>query len=178
MVLLASCRDQDPIREPLYLNNRPPLVPMPYMEMPLGCIRPEGWLMQQLQLMKSGMTGHLDELYPTVLGPRNGWLGGDGDGWERGPYWLDGLIPLAWILDDEELKAKAMPWIEWTLSSQTEDGYFGPVPFAEKPAPEPGIQKSPRRDWWPKMVMLKVLQQYHEATGDDRVINLMTRYFR
>jgi DUF1680 family protein len=134
--------------------------------------------MQQLQLMKSGMTGHLDELYPAVLGPRNGWLGGDGDGWERGPYWLDGLVPLAWILEDEELKAKAMPWIEWTLNSQTEEGYFGPVPFAEKPAPEPGIQKSPRRDWWPKMVMLKVLKQYYDATGDERVIHLMTDYFR
>jgi len=124
------------------------------------------------------MTGHLDELYPSVLGPRNGWLGGDGDGWERGPYWLDGLVPLAWILNDEELKARAKPWIEWTLESQTVDGYFGPVPFSEEPEPEPGIQKSPRRDWWPKMVMLKVLQQYYDATGDGRVIDLMTNYFR
>ena len=148
------------------------------MELPLGSIRPEGWLLQQLQLMKSGLTGHLDELYPSVLGSRNGWLGGDGDGWERGPYWLDGLVPLAWILDNVEMKAKAMPWIEWTLDSQTEDGYFGPVPFTEEPEPEPGIQKSPRRDWWPKMVMLKVLRQYYDATEDSRVIDLMTNYFR
>ncbi len=162
----------------MYLNNRPPLISKQYLELPLGSIRPEGWLLQQLQLMKVGMTGHLDELYPSVLGSRNGWLGGDGDGWERGPYWLDGLVPLAWILDDAELKAKAMPWIQWTLDSQTEDGYFGPVPFAEKPAREPGIQKSPRRDWWPKMVMLKVLKQYYDATDDPRVIDLMTNYFR
>jgi DUF1680 family protein len=32
-------------------------------------------------------------------------------------------------------------------------------------------------DWWPRMVMLKVLMQYHQATGDQRVTNLMTRYF-
>ena len=33
-------------------------------------------------------------------------------------------------------------------------------------------------DWWPHMVMLKVMQQYHEATGDQRVIELMLKYFR
>ncbi len=178
VLVISSCQEEDINSEAIYLNNRSPLISKQYLELPLGSIRPEGWLLQQLQLMKGGMTGHLDELYPSVLGPRNGWLGGDGDGWERGPYWLDGLVPLAWILDDAELKAKAMPWIEWTLESQTEDGYFGPVPFAEKPEPEPGIQKSPRRDWWPKMVMLKVLQQYYDATGDGRVIDLMTNYFR
>jgi len=179
MVLaVLSCQERSSNQESSYLNNRPPLISRKYLELPLGSIRPEGWLLQQLQLMKSGMTGHLDELYPSVLGPRNGWLGGDGDGWERGPYWLDGLVPLAWILNDEELKARAKPWIEWTMQSQAVDGYFGPVPFSDKPEPEPGIQKSPRRDWWPKMVMLKVLQQYYDATGDGRVIDLMTNYFR
>jgi DUF1680 family protein len=178
VLVISSCQEEDRNSESIYLNNRPPLISKQYLELPLGSIRPEGWLLQQLQLMKGGLTGHLDELYPSVLGSRNGWLGGDGDGWERGPYWLDGLVPLAWILDDAELKAKAMPWIEWTLNSQTEDGYFGPVPFTEEPEPEPGIQQSPRRDWWPKMVMLKVLRQYYDATGDVRVIDLMTNYFR
>jgi DUF1680 family protein len=161
-----------------YLQNRTPLHPKKYVELPLGTIRPEGWLLHQLELMRDGMTGHLDEWYPSVVGERNGWLGGDGDGWERGVYWLDGLVPLAWLLDDQALKEKARPWIEWTLNSQTEDGYFGPVPFTEPPEPEPGLQKSKRQDWWPKMVMLKVLMQYYEVSGDDRVIDLMLKYFR
>jgi hypothetical protein len=38
---------------------------------------------------------------------------------------------------DRALKEKARPWIEWTLNSQTEEGYFGPVPFEEPPEPEP-----------------------------------------
>jgi len=150
----------------------------PYTELPIGAIAPEGWVREQLVRMSQGMTGHLNEIYAKVCGPRNGWLGGDGDGWERGPYWLDGLVPLAYILGDEELKKKARPWIEWSLNNQAEDGYFGPVPFERRPKREPGIQKTPRRDWWPKMVMLKVLQQYYMATGDERVIELMKRYFR
>ncbi len=179
IVLLTGCaRKGSPDTPTNYLQNRPPLIAKPYLELPLGSIKPEGWLLEQLKRMKSGLTGHLDEAYEEVVGSRNGWFGGDGDGWERGPYWLDGLVPLAYILDDPELKAKAQPWIEWSLDNQAEDGYFGPVPFEKEPEPETGLQKTRRRDWWPKMVMLKVLQQYYCATGDNRVINLMTEYFR
>ena len=161
-----------------YLQNRAPLIEKPYLELPLGSIKPQGWLLEQLQNMKTGMTGRLDEIYPEVVGQRNGWLGGDGDGWERGPYWIDGLLPLAYILNDEELKQKAQQWVEWTLNNQTEEGYIGPVPFDEQPEHEPGLQRGARKDWWPKMVMLKILQQYYSATGDERVIDCLTRYFK
>lgn len=161
-----------------YLQNRAPLTPKPYLELPLGSIQAEGWLLDQLQRMKTGMTGNLDEIYPEVMGKRNGWLGGDGDGWERGPYWIDGLLPLAYLLDDDSLKAKVQPWIEWTLNNQTEEGYLGPIPFEEEPEYEPGLQRGMRKDWWPKMVMLKVLKQYYEASGDERVIEALTKYFR
>ncbi|HOT98302.1 MAG TPA: glycoside hydrolase family 127 protein [bacterium] len=160
-----------------YPVNRPPLREKPYLELPLGAIHPMGWLQEQLEIMRDGMTGHLDVLYSSVVGPRNGWLGGDGDGWERGPYWIDGLLPLAWILGDSSLMAKARLWIEWSLRNQQPDGYFGPLPLQD-PAPEPGLQKGDREDWWPKMVMLKVLMQYYDATGDARVLTLMDRYFR
>ncbi|HWS00028.1 MAG TPA: beta-L-arabinofuranosidase domain-containing protein, partial [Prolixibacteraceae bacterium] len=158
-----------------YLNNRSPLISKPFVELPLGAISPEGWLKDQLIRQKDGMTGHLDELYEPVMGKRNGWLGGDGDVWERGPYWIDGLLPLAYILNDKDLIAKVKPWIEWTLNSQQPDGYFGPA--TDHPN-EPGLQRDNARDWWPKMVVLKCLQQYHTATGDERVIRLMLSYFR
>ncbi|MGZ3839185.1 MAG: beta-L-arabinofuranosidase domain-containing protein [Flavisolibacter sp.] len=162
----------------LYLQNRYPLTTKPYVELPLGAIKPKGWLLSQLTAMKNGMAGQLDQLYPSVLGKRNGWLGGDGDVWERGPYWLDGLVPLAYILGDKELQAKAQTWIEWSLNHQMNDGYFGPIPPEKEPTPEPGLQRTRARDWWPKMVMLKVLQQYYNATQDHRVIDLMLKYSR
>ncbi|GAB4031400.1 beta-L-arabinofuranosidase domain-containing protein [Spirosoma gilvum] len=158
-----------------YLQNRTPLRPNSYLELPLGAIKPQGWLREMLIRQKTGSTGQLDKLYPLVMNQRNGWLGGDGDQWERGPYWIDGLLPLAYILDDHELIAKAKPWVEWALNSQQPDGYFGP----SKDYPhEPGVQRDNSRDWWPKMVMLKILKQYYSATNDSRVIRLMTNYFR
>jgi uncharacterized protein len=168
----------DVSQKPNYLQNRAPLKEIPYLNLPLGHIKPQGWLLIQMQKMKEGLTGNLDEYYPEVMGIRNGWLGGDGDGWERGPYWIDGLLPLAYILNDQKLKDKVQPWIEWTLNNQLENGYLGPIPFSEEPEEEEGLQKSMRQDWWPKMVMLKVLQQYFDATQDERVITVLTNYFK
>lgn len=158
-----------------YSNNRYPLVRKPYMELPLGSIKARGWLLEMLQRQRNGASSQMDVLYPEVMGARNGWLGGDGDQWERGPYWIDGLLPLAYILDDKEMKAKIQPWIEWSLASQREDGFFGP---AKDYTPEFGLQRDNSSDWWPRMVILKIMQQYYSATGDERVIDFMTKYFR
>lgn len=157
-----------------YSKPKAGLIETPYQELPLGAIKAKGWLQEMLVRQKNGATGNLDKLYP-LMSQRNGWLGGDGDQWERGPYWIDGLLPLAYILNDKELIAKVKPWVEWSLKSQTADGYFGP----SKDYPEEdGLQRDNSRDWWPKMVMLKVLKQYYAATGDKRVITLMTNYFK
>lgn len=128
---------------------------------PLGAIRARGWVLDQLRLQAAGITGQLEDVWPDV-GPDSGWLGGDGENWERGPYYLDGLVPLAWLLDDPALIARAAPWIEWILASQDETGFFGPTS---------------NRDWWPRMVVIKVLEQYAEATGDDRVEPFLAAYF-
>ncbi len=130
--------------------------------LPLGSIRPAGWLERQLQIQAKGLSGHLDETWPDV-GPDSGWLGGKGESWERGPYYLDGLVPLGYLLDDAGLKAKAQKYIDWTLDHQQSNGMIGPAS---------------NDDWWPRMVMLKVLTQYHEVTADPRVIPLMDRYCR
>jgi hypothetical protein len=118
-------------------------------------------MLDQLRLQADGITGQLEDVWPDV-GPDSGWLGGDGEDWERGPYYLDGLVPLAWLLDDASLKERATPWIEWILASQDDTGFFGP---------------SSNRDWWPRMVVVKVLEQYADATGDPRVVPFLAAYF-
>ena len=102
------------------------LQPRAYHPLPLGAIRPSGWLLNQCRIQANGLTGHLEEFWPD-LGPENMWLGGKSEGWERGPYYLDGLIPLAHILDDARLKAMAQRWIDSALSMIHEDGWIGPI---------------------------------------------------
>jgi hypothetical protein len=143
------------------VKNRAPLVANAFYPLPLGAIRPSGWLQRQLEIQAAGLSGHLDETWPDV-GPNSGWLGGTGESWERGPYYLDGLVPLAYLLNDSRLKEKAQKFIEWTLGNQAADGMIGP--------------KS-NNDWWPRIVMLKVLTQYFEVSGDSRVTTALERYF-
>ncbi len=164
-----------------YTGNRKPLIKVPYIQLPIGNISAKGWLLDQLKLSATGMTGHLDEIWSDV-GPNNGWLGGTGDSWERGPYWLDGLVPLAYTLKDPALIKKAKKWIEWTLNSQTPDGEFGPRPDSSLVGKDKNVNVNKKQevklDWWPRMVMLKVLQSYYEATHDQRVITFLTKYFK
>ena len=140
--------------------------------LPLGSIKPAGWLKDQLRIQADGLTGHLEEHWADV-GPNSGWIGGTGESWERGPYYLDGLLPLAYLLEDDRLIAKARRWIEWSLASQKEDGSFGPERIVTV---NNDLDKN--HDWWHYMIMLKVMMQYAEATGDGRVEPFLARFFR
>jgi hypothetical protein len=143
-------------------KNRLPLAANAFYPLPLNSIKPLGWLHDQLQIQANGLSGHLDEIWADV-GPNSGWLGGTGESWERGPYFLDGLLPLAYCLNDSRLKNKAQKYIDWVLEHQAANGMIGP---------------HSNDDWWPRIVMLKVLTQYEELSGDPRVIPLMEKYFQ
>ena len=132
-----------------------------FSPLPLGAVRASGWLHRQLRIQADGLTGSIEQLWDD-LGSDSGWLGGSGESWERGPYYLDGLVPLAHLLEHEGLIERASKWIEWMLASVQPNGQFGPAS---------------NDDWWPRMVAAKVLQQHAEATGDERVLPFLERYF-
>ena len=156
----------------------PSLLTRAYEPLSLGAIRPLGWLADQLRVQANGLTGKLDEFWPDI--GDSGWIGGEAEGWERGPYWLDGLIPLAFLLDDAELLCKADRWVDYILEHQRADGWLGPVQPAQRVyvgAIEEGSSQN-EYDPWPTFVVLKALAQYFEATGDERIVPAMTRFLR
>nr|WP_289767531.1 beta-L-arabinofuranosidase domain-containing protein [uncultured Acetatifactor sp.] len=120
-------------------------------------IRPEGWLKRQLELQARGLSGHLDLIWPDVRDSK--WIGGDREGWERVPYWLDGFIPLAWLLEDAGLQARAKRYIDAILSGQQEDGWVCPC----------SVEERERYDVWAAFLICKVLVVYEACSKDERI---------
>jgi hypothetical protein len=143
------------------------LAPAVYPPLPLGAVRPAGWLARQLRIQADGLSGHLDEFWPDIA--HSQWFGGTAEGWERAPYWLDGVIPLAWLIDDRALKARVAGYVDFIVSHQRPDGWYGPYPID-------AVAK--RYDLWAILLANKVLAQYHDATGDARVLDAVMRSLR
>ena len=157
-----------------YVGNRPPLLPSPLLKLPIGTVRPEGWLRRQLELQADGFIGRLKELSEFLREEGNAWLSPTGEGhigWEEVPYWLKGYCATAYVLGNQQMIAEARKWIDAAIASQREDGYFGPRSNLTH-------AKGRKPDLWPNMIMLNALQSYYEYSGDKRVLELMTRYFR
>lgn len=145
------------------VTNRAPLVITPFSALPLGSVRPLGWLLTQCQMQRDGLTGNAEAVYADDLGTNSAWLGGTGDNWERSPYYFKGLVALAYTMNDAGLKLKAQKWMDWLLNHQGADGYIGPAS---------------NNDWWPRMVATYALRDYYEATADARVPTVLSNYFR
>jgi len=78
----------------LYPGNRPPLLPSPFVKLPVGAVKPLGWLRRQLELEAGGFTGHLTEISGFCRPADNAWLSAEGkghSGWEEVPYWFRGF---------------------------------------------------------------------------------------
>ncbi|MBN1675697.1 MAG: glycoside hydrolase family 127 protein [Kiritimatiellae bacterium] len=172
MEIAAVSRPEAESANGFYTWNRPPLHPNPLAKLPVGAVRPGGWLAHQLELMVEGTTGRLAEL-SAFLKPDNGWFGGEGEGWEEQPYWFRGFHTLAVLTQDKRLLAESERWLEAVLSSQDADGYFG-ARYHKRVVGKDGTGVC---DLWPHMVMLDAVREHHEHTGDPRVVPFMSRFF-
>jgi uncharacterized protein len=144
-----------------YKGNPKGLLQNAYIKLPLGAVKPSGWLKSQLEDQAAGLTGNLDDFWPDLV--KSSWRGGDGEAWERGPYYLDGLVPLAYLLNDERLINKVKTWIEPIITSSRDSGWYGPAK---------------NKDRWPLAVANKVLMQYYEGSGDKRALDVLLKYFK
>ena len=169
-VALPAAAAEEPTRRGNvnYLANQGELMETPLIQLPLGAVKARGWLENQLLLQRDNLTGNMS-LFNDYNEETSAWLGApNGENWERGPYYLRGLVALAYALDDDGLKAEAQKWIDWSIENQRDDGYFGPAN---------------ENSWWSRMPVLMAIRDYYEATEaagtpDERVIPFMEKYFR
>lgn len=152
----------------LYVNNRAPLPANPFIKLAPAAVTPRGWVGEMLRRQKEGLCGHLGEISDWLDKAGNQWLEPGGDhGWEELPYWLRGYANLSYILNDKAMLSETKLWIEGILKSSQPDGFLGPV-----------NERNGRRELWANMLALQILQDYYEWCGDERVIPVLTAYYR
>lgn len=130
-----------------------------FEDIPITDIHLRGWALRQLQIQANGISGTLCDFWPDVKD--SAWIGGDAEGWERVPYWLDGFIPLAFLTKRVDLQEKAEFYINEIIARQCEDGWIMPG--------------SKKRDLWAYMLMCKVFTVWHDMTEDDRIEDVLYR---
>jgi len=153
-----------------YPGNRAPLLEGGFSKLPVTAFQPGGWLRKQLELQRSGLTGHLGEISIWLSKKDNAWLRKDGKGkygWEELPYWLKGYADIAYMFRDKKMISEAEFWLHAVLNNQRDDGDFGP-----------DVSHNGNRDLWNNMPMLWCLQSYYEYGHDPRVLSFMDRYFK
>ena len=124
-------------------------------------IKPLGWLKRQLEIQAEGLSGNLDKMWPDIAD--SAWIGGKSEGWERVPYWLDGFIPLAYLLDNEDMKRRAKKYISAIIAAQNEDGWICPCPEEWRV----------EYDTWAVQLITKVLVVYYDCSRDERIPNVI-----
>ena len=129
-------------------------------------IKPEGWLRRQLEIQAKGLSGNLHKIWPDIRD--SAWIGGNCEGWERVPYWLDGFIPLAYLLEDKELIATAKRYIDSIISKQQSDGWICPCKREE----------IPKYDTWALQLICKTLKVYYECSGDERIPDVIYKVLK
>jgi hypothetical protein len=154
------------------------LRPLPLVKLPVGAVKPAGWLQHQMELMSEGFSGRLPELSTFCQYDGNAWTDSTGHGrfgWEELPYWLKGYIDLGYVLQDKRIIADSTRWVEAVLKTQRADGYFGST---SNLTGSNTLEELKKLDLWPNMVMLYVLRTHYEATQDKRIIEFMLRYYQ
>lgn len=132
-------------------------------------IKPSGWLKRQLEIQAESLSGNLDKIWADVKD--SAWIGGDKEGWERVPYWLDGFIPLAYLLENKDMIERAKKYIDAIISFQKEDGWICPCKDEERET----------YDTWAVQLISKTLTVYYECSKDERIpeviYNVLKNYY-
>ncbi|KAJ8691204.1 hypothetical protein PTI98_010801 [Pleurotus ostreatus] len=137
--------------------------------LPTGAIKPFGWSLNQARVQAEGLAGHLRDFDSYVAGSI--WVPGGSIEYsemhESGPYWFNGMIALAFQLEDQRLIGQLREFLDFNLDNQQPDGWIGP-----------DWNMSIPRLVWPRYLVLLGLIQYAEAdpSQTERIVDAMHRF--
>ena len=173
----ASCTTNAEVK-PLMTIDRP------------GAVKPAGWVRDRAVAAKDGFIGHMDDvdehfrLAWTTNCMRRGkflnWNNRHQGSWsaEGGSYWFDGLVKLAWQLDDSGLKTMAKRRLDPLLDNVGENS-IGFLWWMDRRDPEQEKEAFTDGGWqfWVIGMAERVVSAYYAATGDERAKRALENAF-
>ena len=73
-----------------YASNQLPLTPLSLIKLPVGSVKPQGWILKYLELQRDGLTGQLGEISAWLDKSNNAWFSTDGKANTVGKKYLIG----------------------------------------------------------------------------------------
>jgi uncharacterized protein len=162
--------------------------------LPVGSIRPGGWLREQMHRDLTGFVGNLDRIVPnlmhdpiygsgriqkhTPIKDLGNLKSGDAAGDEQYKWWnsetqsnwWDGYMRHAFLLHDEAGIRKAKRYVEAILDTQDDDGYIGIYGKELRYAFD-----AENGELWAKASLYRALLAYYECTNDATVFRAVER---
>ena len=169
-------------------------VPERFQPLPLGAVRPRGWLRSQIEANLDGFTGHLDDLVPDLivrdqiygrdrLSPtvRHKDVGAQGVPdedqaqflwWnsETQSNWWDGYVRSAVLVDRPAAVARARAQVAAVLATQDHDGYIG----IYTPALRYRFHDE-NGELWSKATCYRYLLGWYDYSRDPEVLHAVVR---
>ncbi|KAJ3784162.1 hypothetical protein GGU10DRAFT_377002 [Lentinula aff. detonsa] len=110
------------------------LAPRKFLTLPLGDVKPAGWLYDQLQVQTDGVAGHMHEFYELVS--KSDWIGGHSYYSyleEAGSYWFNAMVPNGILMNNTIINEKTQEFLDYVLDNQDSTGWLGPEVGTDKP---------------------------------------------
>ncbi|KIK68378.1 hypothetical protein GYMLUDRAFT_91918 [Collybiopsis luxurians FD-317 M1] len=110
------------------------LAPKAYLSLPLGAIRPTGWVYDQLMVQTNGLAGHEHEFYDYVS--ETDWMGGPSyysNLEEAGSYWFNAMVPNGILANNSAIIQRTQQFLSYVLEHQDSTGWMGPEVNTTKP---------------------------------------------
>ncbi|GJE91253.1 hypothetical protein PsYK624_074020 [Phanerochaete sordida] len=110
------------------------LAPKQFLNLPLGEVKPAGWLHDQLMVQTNGLAGHEHDFYDYVA--ETDWTGGSSyysNLEEAGSYWFNGMVPNGVLANDATIQSQTQYFLDYVLDHQDSTGWLGPEVNTTKP---------------------------------------------